>query len=259
MACLAARSVAFFLLFEAQACRSAPPPPAPLVPLEAVGVGAVETYGPGLVGTTDSGKAVTFALTVSASVILVRVWPGWRLEQLYPLRPKDSTYFQTGLHTVHVPAPVDLTPVLSGPRGAGAPALSAAEQLQVEQCVWQEVRRRQSPPPRAASDTSRRARTAPQPVEIPFSFAAIEDQCRRAVTQHVAPAPAGQSQVTPVGQYLVLVLSDHVQDARHLGMRLGAVDITESSLASVLQVLPGFLAGADVKTWAGYVAQVRTP
>jgi len=258
MACFAARSVAFFLLWEAQACRSAPPPPAPLVPLESVGVGAVEVYGPGLVGTTDSGGAVTFVLTASASAVLVRVWPGWRLEQLYPLRPKDSTVFQTGWHTVRVPAPVDLTPVLDRPRRAPAPALSATEQLQVEQCVWQEVRRRQSPPPRAASDTSRRARPAPEPVQMPFDYAGIEDQCRRAATQHLSPAPAGQSQAAP-GHYLVLVVSDHAQDARHLGMRLGSVDISESSLASVLQVLPGFLAGADAKTWAGYVARVRVP
>jgi len=257
MACSAARTLAFFLLAEAQACATAPPPPAPLVPLEAVGVGAVEIYGPGLVGTTDSGVAVTFVLTSSASAVLVRVWPGWRLEQLYPLRPKDSTYFPTGLHTVRVPAPVDLTPVLNRAREAQARALSAAEQLQVEQCVWQEVRRRQRPPPRAASDTSRRARPAEQPVQIPLDYAAIEDQCARAVARHVSPAPAGQGQAAAPEHYLVLVVSDHVQDARHLGMRLGAVDITESSLASVLQVLPGFLAGADAKTWAGYVAQVR--
>jgi hypothetical protein len=226
--------------------------------VEAVGVGAVEVYGPGLIGTTDSGDAVTFALTASASAILVRVWPGWRLEQLYPLRPKDSTYFQTGLHTLHVPAPVDLSAVLNRPRPAQEPALSAVEQAEVEQCVWQEVRARQTPPPRAASDTSRRVRTAPPPVQIPPNYAAIEERCRRAVGQHPAPAPVEQRQPTPAGHYLVLVVSDHAQDARHLGMRLGAVDISESSLASVLQVLPGFLAGADAKTWAGYVAQVRT-
>jgi len=258
MACVAARASAFVLLCEALACRSAPPPPAPLVPLEAVGVGAVEVYGPGLIGTTDSGESVTFALTASASAVLVRVWPGWKLEQLYPLRPKDSTYFQTGLHTVRVPPPVDVTPVLTR-RRAPAPALSGAEQLQVEQCVWQEVRRRQGPPQRAAGDSSRRARPAPQPVETPFDYAAIEEQCQRAVSQHVVPAPGGQSLPEPGGQYLVLVVSDHVQDARHLGMRLGAVNITESSLASVLQVLPSFLAGADARIWAGYVAQVRKP
>jgi hypothetical protein len=258
MACFAAGTLAFFLLCGAEACAHAARPAEPLIPLEVVGVGAVELYGPGLVGTTDSGSAVTFALTASGSAVLVRVWPGWRLEQLYPLRPKDSTYFQTGLHTVHVPAPVDLTPLLRPQPAARGPELSAAEQLQVEQCVWQEVRRRQSPPPRAASDTSRRTPPAPPPTQIPFDYAGIEQRCTRAVSQHISPAPAARTEATPVGHYLVLVVSDHAQDARHLQMRLGAVDITESSLASVLQVLPGFLAGADAKTWAGYVAQVQT-
>jgi hypothetical protein len=254
MACSAARWLAVVLVCEAQACASPPAPPPPLVPLEAVGVGAVEIYGPGLVGTGDSGRAVTFALTASGSAVLVRVWPGWRLEQLYPLRSKDSTYFQTGLHTVHVPPAVDLTPILRPQQAAPAP--SGIEQLQVEQCVWQEVRRRQMPPPRVPGDSSRRARPAPEPLQIPPDYAEIEAQCRHAVAQRGAPAPSGAGRQAPTGHYLVLVLSDHVQDARHLRMRLAAVDITQSNLASVLQVLPGFLAGADATTWAGYVAQV---
>jgi hypothetical protein len=257
MAGTAAGTLALVLLCGTPACRRAPRPPAPLAPLEVVSVGAVELYGPGLVGTGDSGAAVTFALTASGSAVLVRVWPGWRLEQLYPLRPKDSTYFQTGLHTVRVPAAVDLTPLLHPRPSTRVPELSAAEQLDVERCVWQAVRGRQRPPPRAARDTSRRAPPAPPPTQIPLDYAAIEERCRRAVSRHVEPVPEARADATPAGHYLVLVVSDHVQDARHLQMRLGAIDITESSLASVLQVLPGFLAGADAKTWAGYVAQVQ--
>ena len=68
--------------------------------------------------------------------------------------------------------------------------------------------------------------------------------------------PAGHSAEAPLGPYVVLVASDHIQDARHLAMRLSGVDITRSSLNSVLQVLPGFLAGAGAKKWAGYVALV---
>ncbi len=259
MACSAARWLAFVLLCDAAACASPPPPPPKLVPLEAAGVGAVEIYGPGLVGTDDSGAAVSFALTTSASVVLVRVWPGQRLEQLYPLRSKDSTYFQTGWHTVHVPAPVNLAAVLAARRGPAAASLPGPAQAQVDQCVWQEIRRRQpAPAPRTVSDSSRRARPAPAPLQVPRDYAAIEAQCYRAATRPAAPQPArqeGAGEWLP-DHYLVLVASDHVQDARHLTMRLGAVNIAESSLASVLQVLPGFLAGADAKTWAGYVAAV---
>lgn len=259
MACSAARSLAFVLLCEAAACASPPPPPVPLVPLEAAGVGAVEIYGPGLVGTDDSGAAISFALTASASVVLVRVWPGQRLEQLYPLRSKDSTYFQSGWHTVHVPAPVSLAPLFAARRTPAAAPLPAASQAQVDQCVWQEIRRRQpAPAPRTVSDTTRRARPAPAPLQIPPDYAAIEALCQRAVAR--PDAPRLSSRDTGVAalpdHYLVLVASDHTQDARHLMMRLGAVNIAESNLAAVLQVLPGFLAGADAKTWAGYVAAV---
>jgi hypothetical protein len=259
MACSRAGTLAVLLLCETQACTSAPRTPAPLVSLEGVGVGAVEVYGPGLVGTNDAGSAVTFALTASASAVLVRVWPGLRLEQLYPLRSKDSTYFQTGLHTLRIPAPT--SPTLTGRQLASAPVrhLSAVEQAAFDQCVWQEARRRQRPPPSAARDSARRGRPAPAPGEGPVDYGAIEAWCAGTSRNRPATEPAGRRSVVPAGQYLVLVVSDHVQDARHLRMRLGAVDITRSSLASVLQVLPEFLAGADAKTWAGYVAQVPPP
>ncbi len=261
MACSPARSLASLLLSGAAACASPPPSPAPLIPLEAAGVGAVEIYGPGLVGTDDSGAAISFALTASASVVLVRVWPGQRLEQLYPLRSKDSTYFQTGWHTVHVPAPVNLAPVLAARRTPAAAPLPAVAQSQVDQCVWQEIRRRQpAPAPRTVSDSSRRARPAPAPtpLQIPPDYAAIEALCQRAVARpDAARLSSRDTSAAPLpDHYLVLVASDHAQDARHLTMRLGAVNIAESNLASVLQVLPGFLAGADATTWAGYVAAV---
>ena len=252
MACSTTRIVAFVLLCEAQACASAQRPPAPLVPLEPVGVGAVGIYGPGLVGSTDSGAALTFALTASASVVVVRVWPGQRLEQLYPLRTKDTTSFATGWHTVHVPAPVDSTPVTGPEPWPSGAALSAYQQSQLERCVWQELRRYQP----AGRTSSRRGRTQPTPITIPLNYPDIEDQCRRAVSQGEHSTPAGHSAEAPLGPYVVLVASDHIQDARHLAMRLSAVDITRSSLNSVLQVLPGFLAGAGAKKWAGYVALV---
>lgn len=250
MACSTPRILAVVLLCEAQACATAPRPAAPLVPLEAVGSGAVEIYGPGLVGTTDSGASVTFALTTSASVVLLRVWPGQRLEQLYPLRPGDTTHFTTGWHTVRVPVPVDsASAMLAGPGPLGAP-LSGAQQVQVDRCVWQELKRYQPP----ASASNRRGRTQPMPIMIPPNYGEIEEACRRAALQNAQAAPAGQGAQTPLGPYLVLVASDNVQDARHLTMRLGGVDISRSSLTSVLQVLPAFLAGADARTWAGYVA-----
>jgi hypothetical protein len=41
-----------------------------------------------------SGETVTFRLDASAGVVILRVWPGWRLDQLYPVHTRDTSYFQ---------------------------------------------------------------------------------------------------------------------------------------------------------------------
>jgi len=61
----------------------------------------------------------------------------------------------------------------------------------------------------------------------------------------------------PVSPYFViLVASDVPQDARHLRMKLAGMDITASDVISVLQALPGILAGSAAHSWAAYVAYV---
>jgi hypothetical protein len=259
MARAAATPIPMLLSLLGAGCASPPPPAVPVVSLETAAVGAVEIYGPGLLTTDSAGETVTFALTASASVVIVRVWPGWRLEQLYPSAANDSTYFQTGFHTVHVSAPVPWSPV---GRNAGlVPGLTTAQDVLVEQCVWREVRRRQPPPTRRemVRDTSRRAQSPPAPSATEINYQEIEGRCRSGVAQAAERArpPRRETALVPAPEhYLVLVTSDVTQDARRLRMRLGGVNISQSSLASVLQVLPRFLAGADATTWAGYVARV---
>lgn len=241
MACLAAHARVFVLLTAAQACVSAPARRQPLAPLETTTVGAVEAFGPGLVGTTDSGTTVTLALTAPASVVLVRVWPGSHIEQLYPLRSKDSTSFQRGWHEVHIAPPLRWSPDSTALGGPPAGGLSTVEESDIQRCVQQQV----------ASRRQRAARGRMPNVD------AIENECRQATTRHATSAPrAGQRQAAAPAYYLVLVVSDNVQDARHLAMRLGGMDITQAKPMSVLQELPGFLAGADATVWAGYVAPV---
>jgi hypothetical protein len=240
MACLVARARVFVLLCAAQACVSAPARRPPLAPLETVTVGAVETFGPGLVGTADSGTTVTFAVTAPASVVLVRVWPGSHIEQLYPLRSKDSTSFQRGWHEVHI-APPQRWSADSLAEATRAGGLSSVEQSQFTQCVQQQLTRQRRPAARG---------TKPDLV-------ALDEQCTWILARYPTQSPRPpQRQAAGLAYYLVLVASDNAQDARHLTMRLAGLDITQSNTMSVLRALPGFLAGADATVWAGYVAPV---
>jgi len=241
MACLVAPARVFVLLCAAQACLSAPARRPPLAPLETVTVGAVETFGPGLVGTADSGTTVTFALTAPASVVLVRVWPGSGLEQLYPVASRDSTRFQRGWHSVHIAPAVRWSPDSTPEGGPRAGNLSTEQEAEIARCIQQ-----------AITSQRRGAARGSRPNMETIEGACMEG-ARRYSTSHPQPP---RRQAAPPAYYLVLVASDNAQDARHLAMRLGGVDITQSSAMSVLQVLPGFLAGADATVWAGYVAPV---
>jgi hypothetical protein len=237
-------------------CAS-PPRSRLAVPLKAEGVGAVETFGPGLVGTDDSGGTVTFALTASAGVAVVRVWPRWRVEPLYPTRDRDTTYFQTGVHVVQVsrPAPWD-TLVVRPPAAAG----QAAREEQAERCVSEELRRRQPPPERRnVAGAARRGQNPPAPTDY-VDLAAITYQCRKAAgLADVAPAPRDSLVRRGSGYYIVLVASERAVDARHLREKLVGTDITLTDIVAVLQALPRFLAGERALNWAGYAAQVGGP
>jgi hypothetical protein len=261
MARSAAATLAALVPCLAVACASAPRPRA-VVPLVTAAVGAVETYGPGLVATDDSGETLIFTLEASASISIVRVWPSNRLEPLYPMRSRDSTYFQSGTHTVRVRAPVTWT---SRPAAAPEPqpaGSQAALETEARRCFWDELRREQqatAPPPPAAGDTSARRRQLPVRQQGgAVDLAAIEDRCRRAVGLTASPSPGSRAPESgPGGEYyIVMVASDAAMDAKHLGLKIAAVDITASDIVSVLQVLPGFLAGARAHTWAGYAARV---
>jgi hypothetical protein len=234
-----------------------------IVPLQASAIGAIETYGPGLVATDDSGGVVVFALEASAGIVVVRVWPGWRLEPLYPMRNRDTTYFQTGLHMVRVPTPPrwDSIPLVRLP--PPVPGSQGALEQEAGRCIWNEVRSHQPPPsasPRAPADSAaRRPPGQPAPLE-PMDLGAIEDRCRRAVgltTPPPAPQPARFSALDEY--YIVLVASDVTLDAKHLRQKLAGIDITGTDIVAVLQTLPGFLAGARARTWAGYAAKVSGP
>jgi hypothetical protein len=245
-------SLPALLLLPATAC--APPPlPRPLVTLQTSAVGAVETYGPGLVATDDSGETATFVLEASAGVVVVRVWPGSRLEPVYPLREKDTTYFQTGTHTVHI-AP----PSLWVMRQPGHPPIGSQgpKEEMADRCMWEELRRVQpSPTTGRAPDDAARRRPQSEPLS-PVILAEIEDRCRHQAGLDVAQPGAVPARVPGGEYYLLLVASDAVFDAKHLVQRLAGIDITNSSIVSVLQVLPAFLASARAHVWAGYAARV---
>ena len=236
---------------------AAPPRPRPAVPLKTVVVGAVETYGPGLVGTDDSGGTVAFALTASAGVGVVRVWPRWRVEALYPVRDRDTTYFQNGVHVVQVPRPVPWDTLLTG---LPAPADQAAREEEVERCVFNQLQRQQPPVGRRGpADTTRRGVTQPAQA-YSVDVATIEKQCRRAAGLEEA-APARRDSLVKHGRdyYIVLVASDRAIDAKQLRQKLVGTDITLTDIVAVLQVLPQFLVGERAGTWAGYVARVAGP
>jgi hypothetical protein len=237
----------------AAACARVPEP-RPLVPLEATAVGAVEIYGQGLVATDDSGQSVTFSLDASGSVVAVRVWPGSRLEALYPLRARDTTYFQTGPHRIPVPPPVIWVRVLAPAQETLQSGSQVALEQEAQRCMWNELqRRRPSPGARAPGDTlAQRARP-----QEPVNLAEIEDRCRRSVGLS-GPPPVRQETLVPVAgeYYLLLVVTDAAVDAKRLQLRLAGADISNSSILSVLQALPGVLAGPRARTWAGYAARV---
>lgn len=238
---------------------AAHPRPRPAVPLLPQAVGAVETYGPGLVATDDSGETVTFALATPAGVAVLRVWPGWRLEPLYPTRDRDTTYFQVGTHLVQVPRPVPWDTLALRP--PATPAGQAAREQDAQRCISSELQRQWPPPEprRRVADTTQRAQNPPMPAYY-GNTAAIEYQCRKAAGL-VDSAPARRDTLVErgAGYYLVLVASDVPQDARHLRLRLAEMDIAQSTALSVLQALPEVLAGPAARTWAVYEALVRAP
>ncbi len=226
------------------------------VPLRAEAVGAIETYGPGLVATDDSGESVTFALEASAGIVVLRVWPGWRLEPLYPMRRRDTTYFQVGTHTVPVPRPAPFDTFAAG-HAPPPPGSQAAREQEAGRCIFRALQgRRPLPQGRAPGDTAARPRE-PVPAE-PVNIGAIEDRCRRAVGLDTAHARQPGIVVERNREYyIVLVASDQTLDARHLAQKLAGIDITGTDIVQVLQALPGFLAGARARTWAGYAARVE--
>lgn len=241
------------------ACARAPRPHA-IVPLQASAIGAVETYGPGLVATDDSGATVTFALEASAGIVVLRVWPGSRLEPLYPMRNRDTTYFQTGTHMVRVPAPEiwdSLAGVRQPPPAAGS---QAAREQEAGRCIWEELRSRRPPPStRTPADTAaRRSPLSGQPQPMATAdIGAIEDRCRQSVGLTGPPPARTPTRGTAGGEYyIVLVASELSLDAKHLQQKLAGIDITGTDIVAVLQALPGFLAGARAHTWAGYAARV---
>lgn len=246
--------------FLGVACARTPAPRA-IVPLRASAVGAVETFGPGLVATDDSGSTVTFALEASAGIVVVRVWPGWRLDPIYPMRNRDTTYFQTGTHMVRVAVPARWDTLGVTTRPAPVPGSQAALEQEAGRCIWEELRRaRPAAPPRAAGDSAaKRPAAQPQPADV-TDIGAIEDRCRRAVGLTTAPPVRQPAAVVATGEYyIVLVASDVTLDARHLQQKLAGIDIAGTDIVAVLQALPGFLAGARARTWAGYAAKVSAP
>ncbi len=227
------------------------------VPLRADAIGAIETYGPGLIATDDSGETVTFALEASAGVVVLRVWPGWRLEPLYPMRRRDTTYFQVGTHTVPVPRPAPFDTLAAGhppPR----PGSQAAREQEAGRCIFQALQgQRPLPQGRAPGDTAAGQRGMPVPAE-PVNIGAIEDRCRRAAGLDTAHARQPEIVVERSREYyVVLVASDQTLDARHLAQKLSGIDISGTDIVQVLQALPGFIAGARSRTWAGYAAKVE--
>ena len=226
-----------------------------VLPLEVQGVGAVELYGPGLVVTDDSGETITFANVAPASVVIVRVWPGARVQPIYPVRGRDTVTFRAGMHTVPVARPERW---MAWPKYVGEPFMGMGGEIDVafaQRCLWNELRRRAPPlpPPSDTADAEQPLALRLQRVDLP----ALEDQCRDAARDTWRMLPA-DTVPPPVGDYfVVLVASDAPQDAHHLRMKLVGMDITASSVVSVLQTLPAYLAGSAAHSWAAYVALVH--
>jgi hypothetical protein len=250
--CLRGRLLALPLLL-ASACAHGRVARPPVLPVDVQTFGAVELYGPGLVATDDSGETVTFANVAPASVVIVRVWPGARVQPIYPVRGKDTLTFRAGMHTVPVARPERW---MAWPHYVGEPFTAMDQEIDVEfaqRCLWNELRREASPPsPRPKS-------ASPAPASSPAigDLLVIETRCRDAARDksHMLPA---DTLPPPVGAYVVvLVVSDAPQDAHHLRMRLAGMDITASNVVSVLQTLPAYLAGSAAHSWSAYVAFVR--
>lgn len=235
---------------------TARPHPWGAVPLRAEAAGALETYGPGLVATDDSGETVTFALLAPAGVTVLRVWPGWRLEALYPTRNRDTAVFHAGTHVVQVPRPVPWDTLALRP--TATPGGQGAREGDAERCFSNTLRRQQPPPePRRAADTTKRAQNPP-PLAPFVDHAAIEAQCRAAAgLVDTVPARLDTLVIRGRGYYLVLVASDAAQDAERVRLKLAGMDIRYSPVLSVLQTLPSVMAGSAASSWAAYVAYVR--
>jgi hypothetical protein len=252
--CLPGRLAAVpILLAAAYACGRPPRPPA-VVPLRAQRTGAVEVYGPGLVATDDSGETITFANVAAASVVIVRVWPGARLQAIYPLGNKDTVTFARGMHTVRVERPKlwMAWPTYDGDPFTGAD--TTGEVALMSRCFWNKLRT-QVPTLPSPSDSTGAQQTLVQRLHK-ADRAAIEDSCGTAAHDRWRMLPS-DTVSPPVSPYFViLVASDVPQDARHLRMKLAGMDITASDVISVLQALPGILAGSAAHSWAAYVAYV---
>ncbi len=246
------RSSLLALLACVVACAG-PPRPRVVVPLQAERVGAVEAFGPGLVATDDSGATITFANVAPASIVIVRVWPGSRLEPLYPARNRDSTSFPAGMHTVAVARP---EPWMAWPSLTGAPfgATTGTEEERASRCFWNRLRR-QVPPLPARGDTARARQTLAQRFAS-VDLAAIEEACQEAVRRGFRMAPADAAPPETGGYFLIMVAGDVPQDARRLRAKLAGTDITASDAMTVLQSLPALLAGSESRRWAAYVAFV---
>ena len=236
---------------------AARPAPRAVVPLRAATVGAVEIYGPGLVATDDSGETVTFVLQASAGVTVLRVWPGWRVEPLYPIRDRDTAVFHPGTHVLQVPRPVPWDTLALRP--SAAPGGQGAREQAAEQCISSSLEGEQpQPAPRRTADTTGRAQVPPRPPAYVVDRGAIEARCRAlAGLTDSAPVPRDTLLRHAREYYLMLVASDVAQDAGRLRVRLAGMDITHSSVFAVLHALPAVLAGPAARSWATYVAYVR--
>lgn len=253
MVCAPDRLLALsILLAAASACARVPSPA--VRPLEVQATGAVELYGPGLVATDDSGETITFANVAPASVVIVRVWPGARLQALYPLRAKDTVTFSRGMHKVQVERP---KPWMAWPTYNSDPFMAVdtvGERGMMSRCFWNELRAKVPLLP-SPSDSAGARLTLAQRLRK-ADLAAIEDSCGAGAHDRWRLTPA-DTVPPPVGAYfVVLVASDAPQDARRLRMKLAGMDITASDVIAVLQALPAFLAGSAANSWAAYEAFV---
>jgi hypothetical protein len=240
------------LLASSYACARVAQPA--VLPLNVQATGAVELYGPGLVATDDSGETITFATVAPANVVIVRVWPGARLQAIYPLRNKDTVTFARGMHTVQVERP---RPWMAWPTYTSDPFTAVdttGEEAMMSRCFWNELRAKVPPLPSPADSAAAQTTLARRLRKA--DLAAIEDSCGAGAHDRWRLLP-GDTVPPPVGAYfVVLVASDAPQDARRLRMKLAGMDITASDVISVLQALPAILAGSAAHSWAAYEAFV---